>query len=200
MFAIVHAQSQKTTETPARSQTQYSEVKWQWEHNALPDSNSQQPHCDKHVQQERIQSVFALLPRIAKTTWDLECRKTSPSHIKSDYFEQNMFSMKPSEEQLLLLLPSSLSVFPPSFNPHPHPSFQPQCPSSSPLVVCCVTAAALFGGGEMNRLWAVIRYTAESMCSGARPGGGVRGRGYKGRGVCASVCLRERERDSQGGR
>lgn len=30
--------------------------------------NSQQPHCDKHFQQERTQSVFALLPQTAKTT------------------------------------------------------------------------------------------------------------------------------------
>lgn len=61
--------------------------------------------------------------------------------------------------------------------------------------MCCVTAAALFGSGEMNRLWAVIRYTAESMCSGAKPAGRGKREGVQGR----RVRVRERQRRTSSG-
>lgn len=60
--------------------------------------------------------------------------------------------MTPSLERLLLWLPWSRQSFLQVFNPLPPHGFLPQYPSSSPPVLCCVTAAALFGGGEMNRL------------------------------------------------
>lgn len=162
--------------------------------------NSPQSH--HHKQRGETLSVFALLPLTAKTThfsstwifllsgclralttWraTLSCEntKTSLSPIKTYIYFLRIGAKHVQREALwgVIVFAAAIkpSVFPSSFNPHPHHSFLPQCPSSSPLVVCCVTAAALFHGGEMNRLWAVIRYTAESMCSGARPGGGVWG-------------------------
>lgn len=47
--------------------------------------------------------------------------------------------------------------------------------SNSIPVWCSLTAATLFGSGDMNRLRAVIRYTAKSMFSGARPEAGAGG-------------------------